>query len=77
MNEIPSGTSSGSFRPHRWPERHFVQVWDVGVTTEPAGHDVDGEPLYDAYDSQTLEQRILREEDVGVVIELLPRNPLL
>ena len=50
---------------HRWPTRDFHQPADrTGCTTEPRGFNEAGEPLYEFYDSHSLEKRVLTEAEV-------------
>ena len=52
-------------QPHHWPRRHFLRIADdIGVTIEPAGHNEQGEPLYEVYVSKTQETKTLTEAEV-------------
>ena len=42
-----------------------------GATTEPHGHDEAGDPLYEFYESQSMEKRILTESEVEAEIDRL------
>ena len=51
-------------REHKWPIRTYFKAGTARITIEPHGYTETKEPLYEFYDSRSLERRVLPESEI-------------